>query len=365
MGDNTSLTQAKAAKNDEFYTQFNDIQQEVNAYMEYDPNVFRGKTILLPCDDPEWSNFTKFFVLNFRRFGLKKLISTSYANESKVNKQEWVPTLFETENPNYDETLTEVRGKIYILDEDENKDGKIDINDLKWDYLQGDGDFRSDEVKVLRDEADVIITNPPFSLFREFLAWILESPNKKFLIIGNMNAITYNEVFPLIKENIIWLGPSISSGDREFGVPDNYPLEAAGWRVDKMGRHYIRVKGVRWFTNLEHGRRHEPIPLMSMEDNIRFSKHLDLRGKKYDKYDNYNAIEVPYGDSIPGDYEGLMGVPISYLDKYCPEQFEIIDARTAGLNERTKNKTTMLIKDADSAINGKAVYARILIRKIQ
>ena len=199
MAKNSNLSQAKAAKNDEFYTQYADIQKEVNAYIEYNPDVFRGKTILLPCDDPEWSNFTKFFAQNFEFFGLKKLISTSYAIESKNYKADWQPTLFETENPLYNADKSRVKGKIFTLDHDTNTNGRIDIDDLQWQYLEGDGDFRSAEVTALRDEADIIITNPPFSLFREFLAWIMEA-KKQFAIIGNMNAITYKEVFPLIKE---------------------------------------------------------------------------------------------------------------------------------------------------------------------
>ena len=186
---NTNLANAKTAKNDEFYTQYADIQKEINAYLEYDPNVFRGKTILLPCDDPEWSNFTKFFAQNFEAFGLKKLISTSYAVESKKIK-DWQPTLFETESPYYDADKSRTNGKIFVLDKDVNGDGRFNINDLQWSYLEGDGDFRSDEVKALRDEADIIITNPPFSLFREFLNWIVYA-EKKLLIVGNMNAITY------------------------------------------------------------------------------------------------------------------------------------------------------------------------------
>ena len=333
---NKNLSKAKNAKNDEFYTQYADIQNEVNAYLDYDADVFRGKTVLLPCDDPEWSNFTKFFAQNFQRFGLKKLISTSFAAESKNYKHIYQPSLFEEESPQFDKKKTKVRGKIFVLDHDTNNNGKIDIEDLEWKYLEGDGDFRSEEVKKLRDEADIIVTNPPFSLFREFLAWILEGCGgscsaakdakgaKKFLIIGNMNAITYKEVFPLIKENKMWLGESIHSGDREFGVPKEYPLNAAGWRIDEKGNHYIRVKGVRWFTNLEHGRRHQPLQLMTMADNIKFSRHKELRGKEYLKYDNYDAIEVPFTDAIPSDYDGVMGVPISFLDKYCPEQFEIM-----------------------------------------
>ena len=328
---NTNLANAKAAKNDEFYTQFADIQKEINAYLEYDPDVFRGKTVLLPCDDPEWSNFTKFFALNFEMFGLKKLISTSYAVESKKIK-EWQPTLFETESPFYDADKSRTHGKLFVLENDINGDGHFNMEDLQWSYLEGDGDFRSDEVQALRDEADIIITNPPFSLFREFFAWIMEA-NKKFVIIGNMNAITNKEIFPFIKDNKVWYGPSISSGDREFMVPAYYPLEASGWRIDENGNKYIRVKGVRWFTNIDHGRRHESFPLMTTEDNIMYSRHDDVRGKQYVHYDNYDAIEVPYSDAIPGDYNGVMGVPISFLDKYCPEQFEIIGLTQIGCHD--------------------------------
>lgn len=305
MAKNQNLSQAKSAKNDEFYTQYADIQKEVNAYIEYNPNVFRGKTVLLPCDDPEWSNFTKFFAQNFEFFGLKKLISTSYAIESKNYKTDWQPTLFETENPLYNADKSRVKGKIFTLDHDTNANGRIDINDLQWHYLDGDGDFRSAEVTTLRDEADIIITNPPFSLFREFLAWIMEG-EKQFAIIGNINAISYKEVFPLIKENKIWLG--ISSGAKEYIKPEG--------GSQKMGNTC-------WFTNIDHGRRHQPLQLMTMEDNLKFNKKLkDL--EEYYHYTNYNAIEIPYTELIPSDYDGIMGVPISFLDKYCPEQFEII-----------------------------------------
>ena len=323
MAKNSNLGAAKAAKNDEFYTQYEDIEREMNAYLEYDENVFRGKTVLLPCDDPEWSNFTKYFAQNFERFGLKKLISTSYAVESKNINLDWEPTLFETENPNYDIDKSKTRGKIFVLERDTTGNGRIDIEDLKWEYLEGDGDFRSEEVKRLRDESDIIVTNPPFSLFREFLAWIMEA-GKKFSIIGNMNAVTYKEVFPLIKEGSAWYGPSISSGDRKFYVPDEYALNAAGCGIDADGKRYIRVKGVRWFTNIEHGRRHQPLQLMTMADNIKYSKHKEVRGVGYKKYENYDAIDIPYADSIPSDYEGAMGVPITFMDKYCPEQFEIV-----------------------------------------
>ena len=215
---NTNLTSAMRAKNDEFYTQYQDIEKEINAYLEFNPNVFRGRTILLPCDDPEWSNFTKYFAQNFETLGLKKLISTSYAEDSKNYKGNYQPTFFETRDPQYDEKKTKAKGKTFTLDQDKNRDGKIDVDDLKWEYLSNDGDFRSPEIKKLRDEADIIITNPPFSLFREFLPWIIEA-EKLFVIIGNMNAITYKEVFPLIKENKLWVGATGNSTDMVFAVP--------------------------------------------------------------------------------------------------------------------------------------------------
>ena len=375
---NDSLSKAKEAKNDEFYTQYHDIEKEIAAYLEYNPDVFRGKTVLLPCDDPEWSNFTKYFAQNFETFGLKKLISTSYAPESKRYKFGYQPTLFETAAPHFNADMSKTHGKIFILDHDVTGDGKINVEDLEWDYLEGDGDFRSKEVSKLRDEADFIITNPPFSLFREFLAWIIEA-EKQFVIIGNMNAITYKEVFPLIKDNKAWYGPSINSGDREFGVPDEYPLTAAGWRIDNNGRKYIRVKGVRWFTNIDHGRRHQPLSLMSMDDNLKFSRHQEIRGRKdYIHYENYEAIEVPFTDAIPGDFDGIMGVPLSFLDKYCPEQFEIIgqtqgdSGKELGLKPcpRELKKLNPSLRDGqlyymDEEGIPQKPYARILIRKKQ
>ena len=355
MAKNQNLSQAKSAKNDEFYTQYADIQKEVNAYIEYNPNVFRGKTVLLPCDDPEWSNFTKFFAQNFEFFGLKKLISTSYAIESKNYKTDWQPTLFETENPLYNADKSRVKGKIFTLDHDTNANGRIDINDLQWHYLDGDGDFRSAEVTALRDEADIIITNPPFSLFREFLAWIMEE-RKQFAIIGSMNSITYKEVFPLIKENKIWLG--VSSGAKEYIKPEG--------GFHKMGNTC-------WFTNLEHGCRHQPLQLMTMEDNLKFNKKLKNQ-TEYFHYDNYDAIDVPFTELIPSDYDGIMGVPISFLDKYCPEQFEIIgqtqgnSGKELGLIpfDRKLKKLNPSLRDGQLyyMINGKPEkpYARILIR---
>ena len=324
------LNAAKSAKKDEFYTQYVDIEKEMNAYLEYDPDVFRDRTILLPCDDPEWSNFTKYFAQNFETFGLRKLISTSYAPSVRTLKEQ--PTLFELESPQFDEELNSARGKIFTLTRDINADHRIDVNDLEWAYLDGDGDFRSQELERLRDEADIIVTNPPFSLFREFLAWILAG-GKKFVILGNVNAITYKEVFPLIKDDHLWLGPTISSGDREFQVPSTYPLTAANSRIDEDGNRYIRVKGVRWFTCLDHGRRHQPLALMTMKENETFSRHKEVKGIGYRTYDNYDAIEVPFTDAIPSDYQGVMGVPITFLDKYSPEQFEILGATQRGCHD--------------------------------
>lgn len=326
------MIKAKKEKFDEFYTQFEDIQKEMNAYIEFDKDVFRNKTILLPCDDPEWSNFTKFFAQNFERYGLKKLISTSYSFESKKLDAPYQLSLFEQNSPKYDEKKTKTHGKVFILDRDENKNGKIDINDLKWDYLEGDGDFRSSEVKRLRDEADIIITNPPFSLITQFIPWILEA-KKQFIILGKITIVGNKEVFPLIKNNEMWLGPSITSGDRKFRIPKELFDETkvtGKIETDSHGNKYVRVVGVRWFTNIDHGRRHQPLQLMSMEDNLKFSKHEDLKKNGYIKYDNYDALEVPYIDAIPNDYYGIMGVPVSIMDKYCPEQFRILCATQTG-----------------------------------
>ena len=349
---NKDLMAAKEAKSDEFYTQFRDIEAEMNAYLEYDPDVFRGKTVLLPCDDPEWSNFTRYFAAKFEDLGLRKLVSTSFAQQSKHYDAPWQPTLFETEAPHFQADRTARCGKIFTLTRDTNRSGRIDIDDLEWDYLEGDGDFASKEVTRLRDEADFVVTNPPFSLFRKFLQWLREG-RKQFIIIGSMNAVTYKEVFPLVMGNAMWMGPSIHSGDREFEVPKEYPLTAAGWRIDEAGRRYVRVKGVRWFTNVDHGRRHEPLALMTMADNLRYSRHKELRGKPaYDRYDNYDALEVPFTDAIPCDYDGPMGVPISFLDKYCPEQFEILG-----------NEAMLNIEKGRGYVGGKRMYGRIFIRK--
>ena len=352
MRENSGLTAAKSAKNDEFYTQFVDIQKEVNAYLEYNPDTFRGKTVLLPCDAPEWSNFTKFFAQNFEMLGLKKLISTSYASASKKIEYHQI-TLFEMNSPQYDEKKTDTHGKIFVLEKDSDASGRIDINDLEWSYLEGDGDFRSEEVRKLRDEADVIITNPPFSMFREFLSWIIEA-NKKFLIIGNINCILYKEVFPYIMDNKIWLGNGMGRWISGFIVPDNYELYGTEARIED-GKRIVATNNCLWLTNLDHGRRHQPLQLMSMADNIKYSKHKQIKENKYQKYDNFDAIEVPFTDAIPNDYEGIMGVPITFLDKYNPDQFEIVGEFNHG-------------KDGDfdlavPTIDGKLVYKRIAIRR--
>lgn len=332
MADNTNLSAARSAKNDEFYTQYGDIEAEMNAYVEYNPDVFRDKTILLPCDDPEWSNFTKYFASNFERFGLKKLISTSYA-KSAGNRQ---LTLFEINSPLYDKDKHDTHGKVFTLTGDTDGSGRVDTDDLQFTgYLHGDGDFRSKEVTKLRDEADIIITNPPFSLFREFLNWIREG-KKQFIILGNINAITYKEVFPILKANEMWVGYKSMNEDMYFNVPAEYKQ----WLVKnkKEGSAYKVIDGVVmgrlasacWFTNLDHGKRHEKLRLDTMAHNLKYNKKLRKKfeesyGKlEYPHYDNYDAIEVPFTECIPSDYEAAMGVPITFLNKWNPDQFEIV-----------------------------------------
>ena len=332
MAGNLSLGAAKDGKNDEFYTQYSDIEAEMNAYVEYDPDVFRDKTILLPCDDPEWSNFTKYFASNFTRFGLKKLISTSYA-KSAGNQQ---LSIFEQESPLFDPDKHDTHGKLFTVTHDKDGSGNVDTDDIEFNgYLQGDGDFRSDEVCRLRDEADIIITNPPFSLFRDFLAWI-EEADKKFVIIGSKNAITYKEVFPLLKENKIWLGPGFSGGNAYFRIADDAIRDFASGVYDSS-TGLVKFRNVGWFTNIDHGLRHQPLLLDTMEHNLKFNKKLrkifekDYGKLEYPRYENYDAIEVPFVECIPSDYDGVMGVPITYMDKYNPEQFEILGTSDNGI----------------------------------
>lgn len=281
---------------------------------------------------------------NFETFGLKRLVSTSYAFASKNipapvrNKHGyWQPSLFERDSPQFDAEKSPKRGKIFVLDSDTNGNGRIDIEDLKWSYLEGNGDFMSDEVKRLRDEADIIVTNPPFSLFREFMAWIVEG-RKQFLVIGAMNAIGYKEIFPLIMAGKMWLGNGFQNGNAFFR-----PLASgAGDYVDGVfdpSTGLVKFRNCCWFTNIDHGRRHRPLELMTWAENVKHSRHREIRGKGYAGYDNFDAIEVPYVDAIPGDYDGVMGVPISFLDKHCPGQFEIVGIAKAGAGDpalRTK-----------------------------
>ena len=345
------LEKAKKNKADEFYTQMADIENEIQTYLEFNPAMFRNKTVLCPCDDPYESNFFRYFALNFAQLGLKKLIATCYAGYPFTTLQ---MTLHADEAEN--EETARVPLKIEIVEA--NTYGAADMRDLEsllankknaLTRLEGDGDFRSEEIKALRDEADFIITNPPFSLFREFIAWITEA-QKKFLVICNMNAITYKEIFPLIKDNRLWMGLGFGRSFKGFIVPKSYPLNGTEARIDRDGNRIVSTNNTIWLTNIEHGRRHVPIKLMTMNENLKFSKHKEVRGKKcYEKYDNYDAIEVPFTDAIPSDYRGAMGVPISFLHKYCPEQFEIIKFRKGD-------------DDKDLSIGGKCPYFRILIR---
>lgn len=375
MADNANLSAARSAKNDEFYTQYGDIEAEMNAYMEFNPDVFKGKTILLPCDDPEWSNFTKYFASNFERFGLKKLISTSYA-KSAGNRQ---LTLFEINSPLYDKDKHDTHGKVFTLTGDTDGSGRVDTDDLQFTgYLHGDGDFRSKEVTKLRDEADIIITNPPFSLFREFLNWIREG-KKQFIILGNINAITYKEVFPILKANEMWVGYKSMNEDMYFNVPAEYKQ----WLVKnkKEGSAYKVIDGVVmgrlasacWFTNLDHGKRHEKLRLDTMAHNLKYNKKLRKKfeesyGKlEYPHYDNYDAIEVPFTECIPSDYEAAMGVPITFLNKWNPDQFEIVgpDFELAHPEPLPDGKTgtgRFYVRERETA-TARRLYSRLIIQK--
>jgi len=366
MANNGSLHKAKEAKFDEFYTQYADIQREMNAYIEYNPNVFRDKTILLPCDDPEFSNFTRYFATYFETYGIKKLISTSYAQSSKSFKPPYQISIFDSaeNNPKYDADKADTHGKIFILErgKDADSSGWVDIDDIQCDYLKGDGDFRSDEIRELLSEVDFIITNPPFSLWREFFAWCLDS-GIKFSIIGNTNAITYKEVFPHIRDNRVWIGASSQGQDMVFAVPDKYeinPKDKA--KAEKLGYkgQYTRLGNALWFTNIDHGGRHRPLALMSGKDNMRYNKIKQVRERGYPKYDNYNAIEVNYWSAIPSDYKGVMGVSTTGLNRHCPEQFEIVGCTESEGKGFSKGLWTG--GAAQALINGERVYKRLFIR---
>lgn len=385
---NAHLSAAKAVKNDEFYTQWSDIEREMNAYLEFDPTVFRDKVILLPCDDPEWSNFTKFFALHFVEYGIKRLVSTSYAPDSKPQHEQYQPALFEVESERFDPTLTHTNGKKFVLERaDLNNDGSINIEDLKWEYLEGDGDFQSEEVTKLRDEADFVITNPPFSLFKEFVAWLIEG-KVKFSIVGPMGAVSYVEIFPLIQANKLWKGATANNVDMVFAVPkgtavkqtDSEKAKRLGYPSDSE-YDYTRMGNSCWFTNTEHDIRHEIFKMMTMADNEKYSKHKEIKGRGYTKYDNYDALEVPFIDSIPGDYEGVMGVPITYLDRHNPEQFDIVgttNSNDPNNSYRTRWYDSQERRDAYLArfgkkgsydlnaagvINGAKRFSRILIQQ--
>jgi len=355
---NKNLTNAKRVKNDEFYTQYRDIQKEIEAYLEYNPDVFRGRVVYCNCDDPFESNFFRYFVLNFNKIGLKQLITTSYKPSPIANTQ--------LELFGDDKTLAQSKGRPkitanrFIINEvrDIDDDGEFNLKNIslqlkankhnEWAPLEGTGDFRSDESINLLKQSDIVVTNPPFSLFREYIKQ-LASYEKKFLIIGNMNAITYKEVFPLLKENKVWLGATGNSSDMVFGVPKGAKVsEKDREKAARLGYvgDYTRLGNSCWFSNLDHGRRHQPLPLMTMEDNLKYSKHKEIKGKKaYYKYDNYDAIEVSFTDAIPSDYDGVMGVPISFLDKYNPEQFIILGTSDNGLIDDKFKKTPGLVKE--------------------
>lgn len=345
---NQALTKARSAKQDEFYTQLSDIETELKHYRAQ----MKDKIVLCNCDDPYESNFFRYFALNFNVLGLKKLIATSYAGSNVAGG---VLPLVEIEG------LKPEGKEPYAIEinevPDANEDGAIDLADVEWllrndknscrtltgDSEYGAGDFRSAECVEYLKQADVVVTNPPFSLFREFLALLVEH-NKDFVIVGNMNAVTYKGIFTLIRDGKLWYGPSINSGDREFEVPDDYPLEAATFRVDGNGRKFIRVKGVRWYTNLDHSRRHEALPLFKPFDPA-----------AYPKYDNYDAIEVSKYSEIPSDFDGVMGVPITFLDHYNPDQFDVV-----GCN-RDVDQDPSGYFGRGTMLNGKEIFKRIFV----
>ncbi|MBQ3689137.1 MAG: adenine-specific methyltransferase EcoRI family protein [Bacteroidales bacterium] len=350
MAGNTNLRAANKAKKDEFYTQLVDIELELKHYKEH----FKGKTVLCNCDDPRISNFFHYFSYSFEHLGLKKLITTCYKSQNS--------DLF-SQNDSERAIWLEYNG-------DKNGNRIPDPEEIGINYLKGDGDFRSQECIELLKQADIVVTNPPFSLFREYIEQLIKY-DKKFIIIGNVNAISYKEIFQLIKSNKLWLGASIHSGDREFGVPNDYPLNAAGCRQDKDGNKYIRVKGIRWFTNLDYKERHEDIIL-----------YKAYNPEEYPKYENFDAINVDKTSEIPIDYDGNMGVPITFMDKYNPDQFEIKGLGIASLGlecgvlpykpehkkyRKEVQKRGAVDGDLYMMIDGIVTvpYARILIRRKQ
>jgi addiction module RelB/DinJ family antitoxin len=349
---NATLNHAFIVKKDEFYTQYEDVAREMVKYSKQ----LEGKTVLCNCDDPFESAFFRFFVLHFEKLGLAGLTSTCYAGSPMAGRE--YP--LEGGTGAYKAVVTEVPDESLTR-----PDGSLDLESLfamsgnSLAYLAGDGDFRSEECKILLEEADVVATNPPFSLFREYISQ-LDRYSKDFIILGNMNAATYREVFPLFRDDRVWYGESIRSGDRKFYVPDSYPLNAAGCGVDEKGRRFIRVKGVRWLTNLHTGRRQEPIALTA-----RYTPD------EYPRYENYDAIEVGRAQNIPANYDGIMGVPITFLDKYSPDQFEIIMLANGNARTNVASKTLAEVgyrphsedKGGVGIINGRRVYARILIRR--
>lgn len=374
---NSNLTKAKKAKNDEFYTQYNDIQKEIEAYLEYDADVFCNKVVYCNCDDPYESNFFRYFVLNFKKLGLKKLITTSYKPSPIANTQ---LGLFGDDKslsvskglPAGRQGRPKINANKFIIGDvgDMDGDGDFDLQDIaeqlkanknnEWTPLDGEGDFRSEECVELLKQSDIVVTNPPFSLFREYVKQLFDY-NKKFVIIGNMNAITYKEIFPLIKDNKMWLGNGFHAGNAYFSTP-NAREYASGVLDDKTG--LVKFRNCHWFTNLDHGRRHQRLPLMTMADNKKFNKQIQKNENSYQKYDNYDAIEVPYTNAIPSDYSGVMGVPISFLDKYSPEQFEVLGSDydiKEGLLPKLVNLEWKGKMDR-GYINNKRIYSRILIR---
>ncbi len=369
---NHNLTKAKNAKNDEFYTQFEDIQKEINAYIEYDPNTFRNKVVYCNCDDPYESKFFQYFVLNFKALGLKSLITTSYKPSPIANTQLSLFGNHKTIQPK--KGRPKVTANRFILNDvgDYNNDGAFNAKDValqlqenknnEWAPLEEDGDFRSQECIDLLTQADIVVTNPPFSLFREYIKQ-LSDYEKKFVIIGNKNIITYKEVFPLIKNNKMWVGTTSFNKDILFIAPPNADLSSkpktAIREVD--GVTYLRSPSV-WFTNLDHGRRHQPLQLMTMADNKKFNRKVQKSKTCYKKYDNYDAIEVSFTDAIPSDYDGVMGVPISFLDKYNPDQFEILGATESEGRGFSNGLWDESSKVSQPLVEGSRVYKRIFIR---